>query len=157
FISVLSTQAPSQSTSVGQARAQLPPKIFASRIVFAAPGGFLCRICRMNFGMSMCVGQARGQGASNQKRHGLASTSASSAARGGGKSAKCFCNVSKLNRSPALAIACYLINGPRMTRIKRIHADLNSESAQIRSIRVIRGPFQTIYLSDPAFSRASHL
>ncbi len=32
-----STQAPSQRTSVGQARAQLPPKMLASRIVLAAP------------------------------------------------------------------------------------------------------------------------
>ena len=36
FINIRSTQAPSQSTSVGQARAQLPPKTLASRIVWAA-------------------------------------------------------------------------------------------------------------------------
>ena len=66
--SVLSTQAPSQSTSVGQARAQEPPKMLASRIVLAAPISFLCMICRMNFGTSMCVGQARVQGASKQYR-----------------------------------------------------------------------------------------
>ena len=37
FKSAASTHAPSHRTSVGQARAQLPPKIFASRIVLAAP------------------------------------------------------------------------------------------------------------------------
>ena len=36
FISARSTHAPSQRTSVGQARAQLPPKMLASRIVRAA-------------------------------------------------------------------------------------------------------------------------
>ena len=36
FMRIWSTQAPSQSTSVGQARAQLPPKTLASRIVWAA-------------------------------------------------------------------------------------------------------------------------
>ncbi len=53
FISARSTQAPSQRTSVGQARAQLPPKMLASRIVRAAPISSWCRIWRMNRGTSI--------------------------------------------------------------------------------------------------------
>ena len=47
-----------------------------------------CRIWRMNLGTSMCVGQARVQGASKQNRQRAASTRTSSTASGGGRSAK---------------------------------------------------------------------
>ena len=87
----------------GRRGRRLPPKILASRIVLAAPMSFLCMICRMNFGMSMCVGQARVQGASKQYRQRAASTSASSGVSGGGRSANRSRSISRLYRSPALA------------------------------------------------------
>ena len=58
------TQASSQSSSVGQTRAHMPPRMFACRIVSAAPMSFPFAICRMNSGMSIEVGQACTQGAS---------------------------------------------------------------------------------------------
>jgi hypothetical protein len=62
--SAMRTQAASHNTSVGQTRAQLPPKMFCSRIVNAEPRTFSVAILRMNDGMSMPVGQASMQGAS---------------------------------------------------------------------------------------------
>ncbi len=58
----------------------------------------------MNLGTSMCVGHARVQGASKQKRHRAASTSASSRAKGGGTSANRSINSSRVRRSPAFGI-----------------------------------------------------
>ena len=59
-----STQAPSQSASTGQTRAQEWPSTFASRIVRAEPFRLPVVIFRMKPGMSMAVGQAWMQGAS---------------------------------------------------------------------------------------------
>ena len=58
------TQASSQSVSVGQTRAQMPPRMFCSRIVRAAASGTPLAISRMKSGMSIEVGQAATQGAS---------------------------------------------------------------------------------------------
>ena len=63
----LRTQAPSHRTSVGQTRAQLPPRMLASRMVSAAPRTLSVWMPRMKRGMSMPVGQASTQGASWQK------------------------------------------------------------------------------------------
>ena len=60
------TQAPSQSTCVGQTRAQLAPSTLASRIVRAAPVRLSVAIFLMKAGTSMPVGQAAMQGASKQ-------------------------------------------------------------------------------------------
>ena len=60
------TQAPSHNTSTGQTRAQLAPRMLASRIVRAEPRRLPEEIFLMNFGTSMCVGQAAAQGASAQ-------------------------------------------------------------------------------------------
>jgi hypothetical protein len=61
------TQAPSHSVSVGQTRAHMPPRMFASKIVRAAASGVPVAIWRMKSGMSIAVGQAVTQGASWQK------------------------------------------------------------------------------------------
>ena len=61
------TQASSQSSSVGQTRAHMPPRMFWSKIVRAAASGTPDWISRMNSGMSIVVGQAVAQGASKQK------------------------------------------------------------------------------------------
>ena len=61
------THASSHSSSVGQTRAHIPPKMFSSKIVFAAPVGRPVEIWRMNSGMSMPVGHAVTHGASWQK------------------------------------------------------------------------------------------
>jgi hypothetical protein len=61
------TQASSQSVSVGQTRAHMPPRMFWSKIVFAAASGVPVAIWRMKSGMSIEVGQAVMQGASWQK------------------------------------------------------------------------------------------
>ena len=61
------TQTSSQSVSVGQTRAHMPPMMFCSRMVSAAAWVFSVAICRMNIGISMEVGQAVVQGASWQK------------------------------------------------------------------------------------------
>src|SRR5262245_50804017 len=82
------TQAPSQSTSTGQTRAQLAPSGLASRITRAAPRTFSLRIFWMKLGMSMCVGQAVMQGASKQKRQREDSTNAWAEVRGFWMSAK---------------------------------------------------------------------
>ena len=58
------TQARSHRISVGQTRAQAPPKMFCSRMVTAAPFTLPVGILRMKPGMSMPVGQASMQGAS---------------------------------------------------------------------------------------------
>ena len=63
----LRTQTSSQSVSVGQTRAHMPPMMFCGRMVSAAPLGLPVEIWRMNMGMSMEVGQAVVQGASWQK------------------------------------------------------------------------------------------
>jgi len=60
-------QASSHSCSVGQTRAHMPPRMFCSKIVRAAPRAAPAWISRMNSGMSMAVGQAVTQGASWQK------------------------------------------------------------------------------------------
>ena len=70
------THAPSHSTSTGQTREQLSPRIFASRIAIADPRMFPLAIFLMNRGTSMCVGQAAAHGASKQNRQRFASTSA---------------------------------------------------------------------------------
>ena len=49
---------------LGVTRAQLAPRMFAERIVRAAPRGFSLAMRLMKRGTSMCVGQARVQGAS---------------------------------------------------------------------------------------------
>ncbi len=59
-----STQAPSHSSCTGQTRAQVAPRRLDSRIVRADPRKLCVLIFLMNFGMSMCVGQAWVQGAS---------------------------------------------------------------------------------------------
>ena len=61
------TQASSHSVSVGQTRAQMPPRMFWLQIVLAAASGVPVAIWRMKSGMSMAVGQAVMQGASWQK------------------------------------------------------------------------------------------
>jgi hypothetical protein len=58
------TQAPSHNTSVGQARAHMPPMTLAARMVCAAPSGSPAAIWRTNSATSIAVGQARRQGAS---------------------------------------------------------------------------------------------
>ena len=58
------TQASSQSVSVGQTRAHMPPRMFWARMVRAAAFGGAAAISRMNSGMSIEVGQAATQGAS---------------------------------------------------------------------------------------------
>ncbi|MDT4815426.1 hypothetical protein FQZ97_484540 [compost metagenome] len=63
---LLRTQACSQSTSVGQTRAHMPPSGFSSRMVRAAPRRLPSAMRRMKVGMSMPVGQAVWQGASKQ-------------------------------------------------------------------------------------------
>ena len=65
--SAVCTQARSHSSSVGQTRAQLPPRMFASRMVWAEPRKLPVAILRMNEGTSIPVGQASTQGASWQK------------------------------------------------------------------------------------------
>src|SRR5271155_1771563 len=70
------TQAPSQSTSVGQTRPQLCPRMLASRITRAEPRRLSVEIFFMNEGTSMWVGHAMVQGASKQKRQRAASTAA---------------------------------------------------------------------------------
>ncbi len=52
------TQACWHRISVGQTRAQLPPKMFSSRIFSAAPFRFPVAMRRMKPGMSIPVGQA---------------------------------------------------------------------------------------------------
>src|SRR5580692_5946964 len=83
-----STQAPSQRTSTGQAREQLAPRMFASRIVFADPSRLPLAIFLMNRGTSMCVGQAMVQGASKQYRQRFASVRAAVLLKGGCRSGK---------------------------------------------------------------------
>ena len=61
------TQACSQSVSVGQTRAHMPPRMFWPRMVRAAASVAPVAISRMNSGMSIEVGQAVTQGASWQK------------------------------------------------------------------------------------------
>src|ERR1700679_690243 len=82
------TQAPSHSTSTGQARAQLAPRILASRMVRADPARLPLAIFLMNFGTSICVGHAVAQGASKQKRQRLASGTAAWRSNGGCRSGK---------------------------------------------------------------------
>ena len=60
----LKTQAPSQSSSVGQTRAQLAPTGFASMIVRALPKRSPVAIRPMKRGTSIAVGHARMHGAS---------------------------------------------------------------------------------------------
>ncbi len=61
---LLRTQASSHRISVGQTRAQLPPKMFCFRMPTAAPVTFWSWMLRMKLATSMPVGQARVQGAS---------------------------------------------------------------------------------------------
>jgi hypothetical protein len=82
------TQAPSQSTSTGQTRAQLAPRMFASSMVMAEPRRLPLEIFLMKRGTSMWVGQAAVQGASAQKRQRLASTVASWLVNAGCRSGK---------------------------------------------------------------------
>src|SRR4029079_6825926 len=91
------TQAPSQRTSVGQTRAQLAPRMFAVRIVRAAPVTLPVMIFLMNAGISMPVGQAVMQGASKQKRHRDDSTSACCSVKRGAMSARLVASWSALN------------------------------------------------------------
>ena len=49
---------------VGQTLAHMPPRMFCSKMVRAEPSTLPVEICRMNFGMSIAVGQAVTQGAS---------------------------------------------------------------------------------------------
>ena len=58
------TQASSHSVSVGQTLAHIPPKIFWSKIVFAASSSISVEICRIKRGMFISVGHAEIQGAS---------------------------------------------------------------------------------------------
>src|SRR3989442_289558 len=57
------TQAPSHNSCTGHTRAQVAPSKLDSRMVRAEPRKFSVAIFLMNFGMSMCVGQACVQGA----------------------------------------------------------------------------------------------
>src|ERR1041385_1986152 len=93
----LKTHAPSQSESTGQIRPQLMPRMLASRISFALPRMLPEAIILMNAGMSMCVGQARVQGASKQNKQRLASTLALCDANGGLMSAKFFSYSASVN------------------------------------------------------------
>ena len=58
------TQASSQSVSVGQTRAHMPPRMFWPRMVRAAASGTPLMISRMKSGTSIEVGQAAVHGAS---------------------------------------------------------------------------------------------
>ena len=78
-----STHAPSHSSCTGHTRAQVAPNKFESRMVRAEPRRFPVEIFLMNFGISMCVGQACVQGASKHIKHRAASTAASLAVSGG--------------------------------------------------------------------------
>src|SRR5580658_6502978 len=71
-------------------RPQLMPRMLASRISLALPRILPEAIFLMNAGMSICVGQARVQGASKQNRQRLASILALCGANGGLMSAKFF-------------------------------------------------------------------
>src|SRR5580704_449797 len=82
------TQAPSHKTSTGQTRAQLAPRILASRMVRAEPERLPLAIFLINRGTSICVGHAAAQGASKQKRHRLASGNAACRSSGGCRSGK---------------------------------------------------------------------
>ena len=82
------TQACSHKVSVGQTRAHMPPMILASRMVFAAFSALPVEIWRMNSGISIPVGQAATQGASQQNRQRSAATRASCGSSGGCRSAK---------------------------------------------------------------------
>src|SRR5260370_35008915 len=76
-----STQAPSHNSCTGHTRAQVAPNKFDSRMVRAEPRRFPVEIFLMNFGISMCVGEASVQGASKHIKHQEASTAVSWAAR----------------------------------------------------------------------------
>ena len=78
-----STHAPSHSSCTGHTRAQVAPNKFESRMVRAEPRRIPVEIFLMNFGISMCVGQACVQGASKHIKHRAASTAASLAVSGG--------------------------------------------------------------------------
>src|SRR5580704_1038633 len=87
------TQAPSQSTSTGHTRAQLAPRMLASRIVIAEPRRLPEAIFLMKRGTSMWVGQAPAHGASKQYRQRLASTRASWVLKAGWRSGN-LCSIS---------------------------------------------------------------
>src|ERR1700727_2249245 len=82
------TQAPSHNTSTGQARAQLAPRMLASRMVRAEPARLPVAIFLMKRGTSMWVGHAVAHGASKQNRQRLASGKAAWRSKGGWKSGK---------------------------------------------------------------------
>jgi hypothetical protein len=64
FVEWFKTQAPSQSSSVGQTLAQLAPTGLEDMIVFADPSKFPEAIFLIKVGMSIPVGQALIHGAS---------------------------------------------------------------------------------------------
>ncbi len=72
----------------GQTRAQLAPRMFASRMVTRRPAQIPAAIFLMKRGTSMCVGHASAQGASKQYRQRFASTSASCGVKAGCRSGK---------------------------------------------------------------------
>src|SRR5882724_6515405 len=98
---MLSTQAPSHKTDVGQTRAQLWPRILASKMVLAEPRRLPVRIWRINWGTSIPVGQAFMQGASWQNRHREPSSRACPGLRGGLMSAKFFSSCSSASLGAA--------------------------------------------------------
>src|SRR4029077_8183552 len=75
-------------------RAQLCPRMLAERIVLAEPRILPVRICRMNCGTSISVGQALMQGASWQNRQREPSSRACAGVSGGLMSAKFFSSCS---------------------------------------------------------------
>src|ERR1700693_5506224 len=77
------TQAPSHNSWTGQTRAHVAPSKLDSRIVRADPSRFPVEIFLMNFGMSICVGQAWVQGASKHIIQRADSVIASLTVRGG--------------------------------------------------------------------------
>ena len=103
-----STQAPSHNSCTGHTRAQLAPSKFASRMVRADPGKFPVEIFLMNFGISMCVGQACVHGASKHIRQRADSTAASFCVSGGSNSPNGFAGAvlcgSTVNTSPCSSI-----------------------------------------------------
>src|SRR5260370_27899080 len=78
-----STQAPSHNSCTGHPRAQVAPSRLDSRMARAEPRKFCVAIFLMNFGISMCVGQACVHGASKHIKHRAASTAASFCVKGG--------------------------------------------------------------------------
>src|SRR5664279_2743587 len=131
------TQAPSQSTSTGHAREQLPPSMLASRMRNAEPRRLPVAMRLMNPGTSMCVGQAVVHGASKQYRQRFASTSAACGWSGGFSSRKRVRSCGSSGRVAMLMKASEIVHAT-LTRLRR-----NDWPVQIRAAISIELPCST--------------